>query len=52
MQNIPNGGRPLRIIRLSRPLQPQVQAVSNSSESFQAVEIPEIKSYVPELPAK
>lgn len=43
MQNIPNGGRPIRFIRLGRPViqQPVVQPVS---ESFQEVTIPEIPS--------
>lgn len=53
MQNIPNGGRPLRVIRLGRPIiqRPQV-TVQPVSESYQEVCIPEIKSYVPEPPAK
>lgn len=44
MQNIPNGGRPLRFIRLGRPIikQPQVVVVQQVSESFQEVTIPEI----------
>ena len=43
MQNIPNGGRPLRIIRLVRPaLVPPPAPAPTYSESFQEVEIPEI----------
>jgi len=46
MQNIPNGGRPLRVIRLGRPFivqQPQQVVVSQPlSESYQEVTIPEI----------
>jgi hypothetical protein len=38
MQNIPNGGRPLRFIRIVRP-QPQVAVIK---ESYQEVTIPEI----------
>ena len=48
MQNIPNGGRPLRIIRLARPtvVPPPAPAPASArptySESFQEVQIPEI----------
>lgn len=44
MQNIPNGGRPLRIIRIGRPIvqKPQVVIIQQSSESYQEVTIPEI----------
>ena len=41
MQNIPNGGRPIRFIRLVRP-PPQVVVIKQSSESYQEVTIPEI----------
>ena len=49
MQGIPNGGRPLRIIRLTRPQlvppSPPPPAPASApiySESFQEVQIPEI----------
>ena len=43
MQNIPNGGRPLRFIRLGRPIIQQPQTVNQPvSESYQEVTIPEI----------
>jgi len=41
MQNIPNGGRPIRFIRLGRPVIQQPQ-VSKPAESYQEVHIPEI----------
>ena len=41
MQNIPNGGRPLRVIRIGRPVFQQPQ-VSKPVESYQEVQIPEI----------
>jgi len=41
MQNIPNGGRPLRVIRIGRPIIQQPQ-VSKPAESYQEVHIPEI----------
>ena len=53
---IPNGGRPLRVIRFVRPpvVQPPVPQppASPYRESYQEVEIPEIKSYVPAQPSK
>jgi len=41
MQNIPNGGRPLRFIRLARPVVQQPQ-LPKPAESYQEVTIPEI----------
>jgi hypothetical protein len=41
MQNIPNGGRPIRFIRLGIPIVPQPH-VSKPAESYQEVTIPEI----------
>ena len=41
MQNIPNGGRPIRFIRLARPVVQQPQ-VYKPAESYQEVTIPEI----------
>jgi hypothetical protein len=63
MQNIPNGGRPLRFIRFGRPFikpvpvpvllpAPAPLPAPAYSESFQEVVIPEIKSYVREKPLK
>ena len=43
MQNIPNGGRPIRFIRIGRPVIQQPQ-VPKPAESFQEVTIPEIPS--------
>jgi hypothetical protein len=44
MQNIPNGGRPLRFIRLARPVvhQPVRLPAIKPAESYQEVTIPEI----------
>lgn len=43
---IPNGGRPIRFIRIGRPLiqKPQVVVIQPVSESYQEVTIPEIPS--------
>lgn len=40
MQNIPNGGRPLRFIRLVKPTPPP-QPLPKPIESYQEVTIPE-----------
>ena len=43
MRNIPNGGRPIRFIRLGTPIVQQPQVVlAPATESFQEVTIPEI----------
>ena len=44
MQNIPNGGRPIRFIRIGRPVLQQPQVVVQPTESYQEVVIPEIPS--------
>ena len=45
MQNIPNGGRPLRLIRLVKPVpQPLPQPLPKPIESYQEVTIPEFPS--------
>ena len=43
MQNIPNGGKPLRFIRLVRPAiqQPVITPIIKPVESYQEVTIPE-----------
>ena len=45
---LPNGGRPLRVIKLLRPY----IKVLKPAETYQEVELPEIKSYVPAQPSK
>jgi len=45
MQNIPNGGRPLRLIRLAKPPPPpQPEPLPKPIESYQEVTIPQFPS--------
>jgi hypothetical protein len=53
---VPNRGRPLRVIRFARPpivqTPPPPPPASPYRESYQEVELPEIKSYVLSQPSK